>query len=377
MKQLVSFLPRWKELDLTITDLETEDYDQIFAVSPNIEKLVLRNCCQFKDSNMEYMIEKATKLKHIFLSGANLVTNDKWIDLFIARGQELQSLKLEWLDASFDDQAVEALVEFCPNISRLKLERCRLIGVDAIDAIARAQHLEHLTLQFSKEIPRDRLVNLINEVGANLRTLCLERFLDSVNDPNDDVLVAIHNTCRHLSKFRFTQNDECSDAGYVALFTDWDNVPLRYIDVNSTRDVDNTNPDGPPDAPIGLASEGFKALMKHSGSMLEYLDISSCRHISYGAFAEVFDPEKTYPHLEEINLSFCPVVDTAIVAGVFRCCPKIKKVVTFGCFQVADVVVPKGIVLIGAPKAQDAIEQFGDVLMDFQKQAGGLVGVSA
>lgn len=323
------------------------------------------------------MIEKGNNLKHIFLAGANLVSNDKWIDLFIARGEELRSLKLEWLDAAFDNQAVEALVEFCPNLTRLKLERCRLIDVESVDAIARAKNLEHLTLQFSKEIPRERLVNLIGSVGSKLRTLCLENFLDTVNEPTDDVLVAIHDTCQHLSKFRFTHNDECTDAGYVALFTAWKNPPLRYIDVNSTRDVDNTNPDGPLDDPIGVGTGGFQALMKHSGSRLQYLDISSCRHISYGAFAEVFDPAKSYPHLEEINLSFCPVVDTQIVAGIFRTCPKLKKVVAFGCFQVADVVVPKGIVLIGAPKAQDAIEQFGDVLMDFQKQMTGLVGVNA
>lgn len=357
--------------------LESEDYDKIFAISPNIKKLVLRNCCQFKDPNMEYMTEKGLKLKHIFLSGANLVSNDKWIDLFIARGGELQSLKLEWLDAAFDDQAVEALIEFCPNLKRLKLERCRQLGVESIDAISRAKSLEHLTLQMSKEVPHERLVNMIRSVGTNLNTLCLEHFLDSDNEPTDDILVAIHETCRKLRKFRFTQNHECSDAGYVALFKDWCNPPLRYVDLNSTRDVDNSNPEGPEDFPIGLASEGFKALMKHSGSNLEYLDISSCRHISHETFFEVFHPDKHYPQLEEINLSFCAIVDTQIIASIFRSCPKIKKVITFGCFEVTDVVVPQGIVLIGAPKAQDAIEQFGEAVMDFHKTVGSMVGVGA
>ncbi|KAI8934485.1 hypothetical protein NX059_008187 [Plenodomus lindquistii] len=348
-------------------NLETEDYDQIFAVCPNVKRLSLRNCCQFKDSNIDYMNEKAKALTDIQLLGANLVSNEKWTELFIARGQDLRSFKVEWLDAAFDDEVVEALTTFCPNIERLKLERCKRIGEDSIDAIARLEHLQHLTLRFYQEMPHEKLNNLITSVGANLRTLCLEHFLDATNDPTDDMLETIHNTCRHLSKFRFTENNECSDAGYVALFTDWANPPLRYIDLNSTRDVDNTNPDGPEDFPIGLATAGFLALMAHSGTRLEYLDISSCRHISHAAFAEIFDGEKQYPHLTEINLSFLPVVDTQIVAGVFRSCPAIKKVVTFGCFQVADVVVPRGIVLIGAPKAQDQIEQFGDMVMDFQR----------
>ncbi|KAF2748941.1 RNI-like protein [Sporormia fimetaria CBS 119925] len=352
--------------------LETEDYDQIFAVVPNIRKLALRNCCQFKDSNMEYMIEKAQRLTDIQLLGANLVSNDKWIDLFIARGHDLKSLKVEWLDAAFDDQAVEALVTFCPNIERLKIERCKQLGVESIDALTRLHKLQHLTLRFFQEVPIERVINLIGHVGANLRTLCLEHFLDGSDEPNDNILEAIHTTCHKLEKFRFTENHECTDQGYTNLFTGWANPPLRYADVNSTRDLDNANPEGPQDNPVGLATNGFLALMQHSGSALEFLDISSCRHIGYEAFAHIFDGEKQYPRLQEINLSFCPVVDTQIVAGIFRSCPKIKKVVTFGCFQVMDVVVPSGIVLIGAPKAQDAIEQFGEVVMDFQETMKGL-----
>ncbi|KAF9738156.1 DNA repair protein, partial [Paraphaeosphaeria minitans] len=353
--------------------LETEDYNQIFAVVPHVKKLSLRNCCQFKDINVDYMIEKAKHLADIQLLGANLVSNDKWMDLFIARGHDLRSLKLEWLDAAFDDQAVEALTTFCTNLERLKLERCKQIGPDSIDAIARLEKLQHLTLCYQKDIPRDRVVNLIAHVGLGLRTLCLERFIDAENEngPTDDLIDVIRNTCTRLEKLRFSGNNECSDAGYVNLFTGWPNPPLRHIDINSTRDIDNANPDGPED-PVGVSSAGFHALMQHSGSKLEYLDISSCRHISHETFAYIFSAEQTWPCLREINLSFCPVVDTQVVAGIFRSCPQIKKVVAFGCFEVHEVVVPRDIVLIGAPRAQDAIEQFGQVVMDFQKEFDGV-----
>jgi DNA repair protein RAD7 len=317
------------------------------------------------------MIEKAKQIEDIQLLGANLVTNDKWLELFVARGPDLKSFKVEWLDAAFDDQAVEALSTFCPNLERLKLERCKRIGTDSIDAIATLEHLQHLTLRFCTEIPRDRIVNMIASTGANLRTLCLENFLDGTADPTDDILDTIHSTCTKLQKLRFTENNEASDEGFANLFTEWTNPPLRYVDVNSTRDIDNANPEGPEEYPVGLASNGFTALMAHSGSKIEFLDISSCRHIAYEAFAEVFDGVKIYPCLREINLSFCPVVTTEIVAGIFRSCPEVKKVVTFGCFEVREVEVPRGIVLIGAPKAQDAIEQFGDAVFDFQRGGDG------
>ncbi|EUC43316.1 hypothetical protein COCMIDRAFT_38734 [Bipolaris oryzae ATCC 44560] len=348
--------------------LETEDYDQIFAVCPTVKRLSLRNCCQLKDSNIDYMIEKAKALEEIQLLGANLVSNDKWIELFIARGHDLRALKVEWLDAAFDDQVVEALTTFCPKLDRLKLERCKKIGPESIDAIARLKHLKHLTLRFYDTVTREKLVHLIDSVGANLQTLCLEHFVDNTSEPTDDVLKSIHEQCRNLSKFRFTENHECTDDGYVKLFSEWDNPPLRYVDVNSTRDMDNSNPDGPTELPVGLGSDGFRALMSHSGSRLEYLDVSSCRHISHATFAEMFDGVQQYPHLREINVSFCPVVDTEVVAGIFRSCPALVKVVTFGCFEVKDVIVPRGIVLIGAPKAQDQIEQFGDVVFDFAKE---------
>ncbi|KAF2131204.1 DNA repair protein-like protein Rad7 [Dothidotthia symphoricarpi CBS 119687] len=351
--------------------LETEDYNQIFAICPNIKTLSLRNCCQFKDENIDYMIEKAKSIVDIQLLGANLVANEKWIELFIARGPALKALRVEWLDAAFDDQAVEALTTFCPNLERLKMERCKRLGPDSIDAIARLTNLRHLTLRFYTEIPSAKLIHMIASVGPKLRTLCLEHFLDTASEPTDEVLDVIHDTCLSLSKFRFTENHECTDAGFVNLFTNWHCPPLRYIDVNSTRDMDNTAPEGPLDSPIGLASAGFKALMAHSGAHLEFLDISSCRHIAHEAFTSVFDGVNVFPRLEEINLSFNPVVDTQVVAGVFRSCPAIRKVVTFGCFGVEDVVVPGGIVLIGAPKAQDVIEQFGDVGVDIQRGGGG------
>lgn len=125
---------------------------------------------------MDYMMEKAHALKWVELYGANLVGNDKWIDMFVSRGKDLETLKLSWLDAAFDDQAMEAMVEFCPNVSRLKLKRCRQLGVETLEALCRAQNLRHLSLQLSKEIPEENLVELVSKVGLQLRTLSLEGF---------------------------------------------------------------------------------------------------------------------------------------------------------------------------------------------------------
>jgi DNA repair protein RAD7 len=351
--------------------LEVDDYKQIFAVVPNIRKLVLGNTCQMKDEAMAYMLEKCHNLQHLQMYAANLVTNDMWQQAFEVAGDKLETIKLKWLDAAFEDETVQTMASNCPNLKRLKLELCRRIGEPAIEAIATIPQLEHLSLQIGLEVSAGSLVNLIKQRGDNLRTLSLKKFLDA----DDTVLDTIHEHCHRLSKLRVSENDTASDAGYARLFTDWSNPPLSFVDFNTTRDIDNNNPDGPEDA-IGFASTAFKAMMKHSGSNLKHLDISSCRHIELGAFIDVFNGAESYPLLEYINVSFCNRVDTTVIAGIFKSCPALKKLVAFGCFDVADVVVPRNIALIGVPRAQDAIEQFG-VGIDVEEALGRMIEVGA
>ena len=71
-----------------------------------------------------------------------------------------------------------------------------------------------------------------------------------------------------------------------------------------------------------------------------------------------------YPFLKDINISFLTKIDTAIVAGMFKSCPQLIKVTAFGCFNIVDVAVPKGVALIGVPNAMESIVQEGDVDAD-------------
>jgi DNA repair protein RAD7 len=336
-------------------DLGSEDFKRMFAIQPLVQKVVLANACQFKNETMEYMMEKATQLQHIHLYAANLITDSVWTAFFKKRGANLKTIKLTWLDAAFEDKQTEDLVKYCPNLERLKLKRCRRLGFDSIIAISQLKNLKHLSLQVSQQIPNETLIQLLRSIGHNLETLSLEDFKDI-----DDIVIesiAVH--CNKLKKFRLKDNDTVTDSALTALFTNWTNPPLHVLDVSINRDVDNSNPDGPEDA-IGLAEASFTAMMKHSAETIAYLNISSCRHISYSALIDVFDGQKQYPELKEIDLSFVSAVDTLVLAGLFKAAPQLRKVVAFGCFGIEDVIVPTGIVVVGVPRAQDAIEKFGD-----------------
>ena len=283
------------------------------------------------------------------------MSNTKWTEFFKESGHRLEHLKLSWLDYSMDDDAFNGLIRHCPNLKRLKMKKCFRLGDVALAAITKLRQLEHLSLHFPTATTTSVLADLISSVGPDLRTLSLEGF----SDADDNVLSTIHSSCTQLNKLRFTENDLCTDSGFTSLFKNWSNPALTSIDLSSNRSVDYAVPDGP-EPPVGLASEGFEALMEHSGPRVERLDISSCRHINYESFSKVFDGRQQYPALKDINISFLPKIDTSTVAGMFRSCPELIKITAFGCFKVTEVAAPKGVALIGVPNAQDSIVQEGD-----------------
>ena len=324
-----------------------------------VQNLNLRNAGQFKDEVLDYIIDRDVPIKSFQLDATNLVSNAKWADFFEQRGQRLDGLKLSWLDYSMDDDTFTGLIRHCPNLKRLKMKKCFRLGDRALGSIGQLGQLEHLSLRFSTVTIPGVLAHLISSVGPGLRTLSLEGF----HDADDDVLSMIHSSCTQLSKLRFTENDVCTDFGFASLFTKWSNPALTFIDFSSDRSVDYAVPEGPEDV-VGLASGGFEALMGHSGSRLERFNIGSCRHITYESFSKAFDGKKQYPFLKDINISFLPKIDTSIVTGMFRSCPKLIKVTAFGCFNVTELVVPKGVALIGVPNAQDSIVQEGDLDAD-------------
>ena len=336
-------------------ELEVEDYIRLLQIVPRVQSLNLRTAGQFKDEVLDFMMERDVPMRHLQLEAANLVSNAKWVEYFRSCGNRLETLKLSWLDNSMDDDAFSELVSCCPNLKRLKLRKCFKLGNVALNAMTGLTNLERLSVQFNLPTSSETLAKLICTIGPNLRTLSLQNFTDA----DDSVLTAIHTYCKKLQKLRFAENDYCTDAGFVELFSHWSNPQLCFIDLSSDRSVDYSIPDGP-DQPVGLASAGFEALMKHSGSAIERLDISSCRHITYDTFTDVFNGKHRYPLLRDVNVSFLTKVDTSVVAGMFKSCPQLIKVTAFGCFNVTDISVPKGVALIGLPHAQDFIVQAGD-----------------
>ncbi|TVY78409.1 DNA repair protein [Lachnellula suecica] len=333
---------------VVVTDgasLSSDDYIRIFQYCPTIKYLRLRDAVQFKNKVMDHFLATNITLEKLSLHGANLIDDERWDRFFTEKGTHLKTFQLHYTDGHFGDEQLELMPKTCPNLTRLKIVHNQKVTNKGLEHIAQLSNLTHLTIGIYNPTNSPPYVKIINGVGPSLRTLCLDKA-----GVDDSVLEAIHTNCQNIQKLRLTDNEVLTDQGFANLFTNWYNPPLTYINLHKCRHIDSTDPRDNPDG-IGFASLGFEALMAHSGKTLRYVDINSCRHISLESFERVFAADKKYPDLTFMNISFCQAVNDFVVGSIFRACPNLKTLVTFGNFGVRDVRVPKGRILIGVPTA--------------------------
>lgn len=329
------------------TKLRTDDLVSVLQTVPSMKSLKIKYAVQFKDEVMEYLLSRdQIELEGFHLHGANLLSNDMFKKFLIAKGQPLQRLQVYYTDKHFDDECLALLKETTPLLKRFKVSNNQMVSGDGIRELAKLEHLQHLSTHLHKTVHSDIWVEVVGHIGAGLRTLSFRM----TPELDNTVLDAIHNSCRSLTKLRITDSEVMTDAGFVRLFTDWQNPGLAFLDLQKCRYIDPQKPRENPDK-LGLCSEGFKALMAHSGHRLRYLNVHACRHISRDAFEEVFSPDKTYPELKEFEVSFCEEITDFIVGSIFRSCPNMRELNVFGCMRLKDVRVPRGKILVGMPNA--------------------------
>lgn len=330
--------------------LTADEYMRVIQTCPELKKLKIFNGIHFKDEVMDYLLSRHIELEDFHLHGANLLSDAKWQEFFKKKGQSLKSLKVSWTDKHFTNAALVVLKDTCPSLVRLKVTHNQSVSGDGIKAIAHMPSLRHISLDLRKTVHSDVYVDLVNRLGENLETLSLTR----VENVDNTLLDAIHNKCRRLKKLRITDGEMMTDEGFHRLFTGWANRALEFIDFQNCRQLESMQPRLNPDG-IGLCSKGFVALMAHSSRSLKFLNVQGCRHITKEGFEEAFGPEKVYPELVKVEISFCEEVSDFIVGSIFRSCPKLHELNVFGCMKVRDVKVPRGKILVGVPNAMGMV----------------------
>ena len=311
--------------DIRIYDgarLTQDDLISVFQFVPDLKTLKIRNGIQFKDGAMEFLISRHINLEQLYLHGSNLVSEKMWIKFFENKGQSLRSLRVYFTDKHFGDSSLTLLPTYCPNLQCLKVRHNQEVTADGVKAVASLPSLKKLGLHLKNTVHSDVFVYALDRIGLGLETLSLS----TMPTLDNTILDALHFKCRSLSKLRITDSHVMTNEGFTRLFKDWENPGLTFIDFQKCRHLDAVRPRDNPNK-IGLCSDGFRALMAHSGKTLKHLNIHACRHVSREAFEEVFALENKYPHLISLEISFCEEVNDFIVGCIFRTCPELLSLI--------------------------------------------------
>ncbi|PKS05357.1 hypothetical protein jhhlp_008731 [Lomentospora prolificans] len=331
--------------------LTEEDFISCFSICQNLRLLKFRNGIHFNDSVLSYLVSRHTTPEHISIHGSNLISDKAWVEFLAAKGTHLNTLKVHFTDKSFGEDVLAAVVKYCPQLKSLSLQHIARLSSKGIAILSGLKNIEHLSLQLNDKIIEGACEELVPHIGKNLKTLSFRRALNC----NDDLLCAIHDTCRNLVKLRLTECSYFTDEGFANMFTGWANPALEYVDLSKCRHMDATEARNP-ESGIGFGSNALKALMSHSGELIRYLNLDSARYISAETFEEVFREGIVYPKLEYLEVSFCGTVTDYIIEGIFKACPALKELVVFGCMLVRGLVkVPRGKLLIGVPNVRGMI----------------------
>jgi DNA repair protein RAD7 len=333
--------------------LGTDDLTTSFAVMRNLRRLKIRNAVQFKDEALDYLLTRAgaAKLESVYIHGANLLSDAAWTRFLEAQGTLLRELRIYFTDKHVGNDLVRTIVANCPSLACLKIYYNQQLSNEGIAEIAKLKSLRKLGLMTQKHARPDTLAEVVEALGPTLETLSLRE----IPGANDFLLAAIHSSCRVLQKLQLTECENMTDKAFVKLFADWENPPLRVVNLERCRRVtaDDAFYADDSEVAVGLCSDGFRALMVHSGKKLEALNIHACRHISTSAFDDVFgQPESHFPRLRDIEISFCDVTPDT-VRSIFRSCPALRKLNVFGCMKVRDrgLKVPPTVNMVGGADA--------------------------
>eukprot|EP01126_Amoeba_proteus_P065275 TRINITY_DN9253_c0_g4_i2.p1 TRINITY_DN9253_c0_g4~~TRINITY_DN9253_c0_g4_i2.p1 ORF type:complete len:392 (+),score=57.12 TRINITY_DN9253_c0_g4_i2:347-1522(+) len=226
--------------------------------SPNLTKLVVASCQDITDQSVLELSSFCKKLANVDFSNCNRLTD---ISLSTLASSCLQLRKCNLYNCNLvTDATIEALTEFCPGLEHLNISCCGQLTDKSIEKIASCcPRLRHLWLE-ECNITTEGLSHL--NICSNLKSLNL----GYSKGLNDAVLVMLAEGCPKMKKIDLSYCNKITAACLGKVLRAW---PLLK----------------------DLNLRGF------SGELHEL------RH----------------PNLENLNLSWCNMVDDAIIGVIADC----------------------------------------------------------
>lgn len=241
-------------------------------------------------------------LTHIDLLGPFLVRKEAWQQFLT--GRKLISFKITQ-SPRFDVECLQTLLD----TSRDTLEELRLCEVGQLDdafleelkgsfsSSGSSEYiLHHLDLSLpSTSCSSEALIGLLETLGPGLEYLDLSGH-DAVGDDLFTLGIQPHTTKIHT--LIMSRLLELSDEGIAAFFQGWENHALTHIDLSRTPN---------------LSSLTLDALLDHSGSALEQLNINAWKETSQDSLASIAVKAR---ELRKLDVSWCREVNDFVLKEI-------------------------------------------------------------
>ncbi|KAI8969167.1 hypothetical protein BDF20DRAFT_804969, partial [Mycotypha africana] len=281
-----------------------------------LERLELIYCGRMTDKVLlEGYANRLHQLKAVNFSGAFLVTKEAWIAFFKKIGSRLESFELRH-SARFDKDCLKAMVQYCPNLTSLKLAHIGQLDTDWLALIGQLQQLNTLEIAWLSEdkcLQTKDVNDLLEAVGENLTELSIR----GGPDLSDSILtVGILKNCRQLKKLTLEGCGQLTSEAFVELFSNWqENFKLTHLNIARC---------------LLVKGEALKAIIDHSGKTLEYLNIHSLEKLTPESLEYIASES-----LKSLNCGFVRSMDDFVLLKLIKNCPKLKDVQVWGCHAVS------------------------------------------
>lgn len=357
--------PTVKVLELwDCSQINADTLNLIPAYCPYLEKLTLSMCGQVRS---EFLIKCASQLKNlkeVHLDGAFLVSETAWSDFLVAIGSRLEKLDIRNTHR-FTAMSLSVLVESCPNLTHLTLDRISgLTDPAGYFLIAGLQKLVHLEISNPPQemvmaedmslITDETIITILNSVGAQLQTLVLDGCSELTDRFVTDGLRPCCSPLR-LKKLSLANIDQLTDEVMADLFSTWsENLSkLKSGPLMTSINLERC---------IGLSDESISAMLDFVHPSIVTLNISALPDVSEAAFAvalinhtnEDGSIKEYFPYLESISVNFVQSFNNEVVQKLTEAAPHLEFVEVFGVSNVnKDCSVRPGVKLIGRLDALD------------------------
>ncbi|RXW23189.1 hypothetical protein EST38_g2674 [Candolleomyces aberdarensis] len=282
------------------TNLPSSAFESLVYLNPNLTSLRLDFCGQLDDPAFKVFTTSLPALERIELLGPFLVRSPAWKD-FIKAHPNLEGFLITQ-SPRFDLDCLRELVSHCTGLKELRLKEFGKMSDAFLDEIAdnlggqgdSESILEYLDISSpgGESCSDAAVVNLLSAIGGSLRYLDVSKH-DLLTD--EFLLGGLQQHTHSLESLSIAHCPEITSKALASLFNEWENPPLVSLDASR-------NPE--------LQTDALEAIMKHSGSRLENLNINGWKDVEENGLRDIGRKGK---EMRKLDVGFCRNVDDFII----------------------------------------------------------------